>query len=61
VVSLRYLVGSAAGLVVFAVMFSVSAFVIGPAINGGGEAPGAANRHPRSTTAAATVERGSHE
>jgi hypothetical protein len=49
------------GLTVFAVMFSVSAFVIGPAISGGGDgAPGGANRVPPSTTAVTTAETGGH-
>jgi membrane associated rhomboid family serine protease len=36
----------AIGLVVFAVMFSVSAFVIGPAITGDGEQPGPGQPSP---------------
>ena len=36
----------AVGLAVFAVMFSVSAFVLGPAINGGDGAPGGGQPNP---------------
>jgi hypothetical protein len=39
---------SAIGLVAFAVMFSVSAFVIGPAISGGADGPRSSGRDCRS-------------